>query len=235
MEQEISLIELLIMTIRFFKRHFKKYLITLILYVIAGSILLITYKPQYEINIPIYSSFFSKSELNDLVNLKLLNYTNKSLEIEKDTSTLSQFILVKINTTDTTILPQIITGITSRILNNPYSQKQIEKMCKYNRYLYEKLSDSLLSFFYQNKTKIDSSNQQTVYAINPVYTYEQIFQAKQKINKCKTKKGIIEIYPSLVNIKKNSNLIKNEALAFFFMFFLATMIFFFEDLFKRIT
>ncbi len=234
MGQEISLIELLVMTIKFFRRHFKKYIITLIFYIIVGAILVITYKPKYEIDIPIYSSFFSKSDLNDLIKLKLFNYKNNSYEIQKDTSILSQFILVKIITPDTSILPQTITEIKSKLLNNPYSQKQIKKTCKYNTYLYKNLSDSLQSF-YKKKIVEGNSNQQIIYTINPVYIYGQIFYTKQKITKCKTKNGIIEIYPSLINIQKISSLKKNEILAFFLIFSIATIIFFFEDLLRKIT
>lgn len=249
MEKEISLLELSVKIVRFFKRHFKKYVITTLLFIVISTGIYLFYKPKQQTTLSLTSDFFSKKDFISFVNsMNLIISMQDSVKIKKQfgieqpsllrkikeikCDTLQPvFTNISVDLEDTVHSNKIINSIIYFIQNNEYTLMKINKIYNNNKFLLDKFRRLETYYFDDQKMEL-SKKSNVIYVKGDVLNttfYDQMVKASDVVNAYNNNK-IINFYSTLSFSGQVSEFRKIEIILFLVIFSMATLIFFILDL-----
>ena len=247
MEKEISFLEFFLMIARFVKRHFKKYVITTLLFVVISIGIYLFQKPVQRTTLYLSSDYFARKEIFSFVNLMntvivshdsteiktQFGVNNASLfdEVNKISCDTMQpvFTNIYVDMEDTAGEKKIMDGIMFFIKHNIYTITKIDGLLGKNKFLLKKLNQlekNLLADSHENV--VDKSNIINDNILNAGF-YEQIANAKKVIDEYDSDK-IITFYNDFSHSRQVLKFWKIDIILFLIFFSVATFFFFILDI-----
>lgn len=249
MEKEISFLEFFLMIARFIKRHFKKYVITLLVFILVTIGIYFSQKPVQRTVLYLSSDFFTRKEISSFVNsMSIIIVSQDSAKIKtqfgiknpllfkkikKITCDTLQpvFTNISIDLTDTIGIKEINNGIIYFIKNNVYAKEKIERLYAENIFILKKMEQL-------ENNSLNNHKEKNGKKINIVYTnenvlnasfYKQVVEAKKVIDEYNHDK-IINFYHDFSFYGQVTKFWKMELIFFLILFFTATFTFFLFDI-----
>ena len=245
MEKEISFLEFFLMIARFIKRHFKKYIITMLLFIVISAGIYLFQKPTQRTTLYLSSEFFTKREILSSVNLMntiIARHDSIKIKTQFDVNNVSLlkkinkiscdtlqpvFVNISVDLTDTIGKNEITKGLIFFIKHNVYATTKIDGLLGESQFLLKKLEQ--LENKILNNSQEETGKKGDITDVLNANFYEQVFNAKKVIDEYNSDK-IINFYNDFSHSGQVSKFWKIDIIFFLILFSIATIFFFILDL-----